>query len=102
MEESLRACRSSCSTRAENRSICAVSSPISWYAPASRTASSAAGRADSSSAEGTPGTAGTTGNDHHFGQLINNPPRRVASHPPPATTPSHSRRAQEHLLTGKR
>ena len=80
VEESLRACRSSCSTRAESRSICAVSPPISRYASASRTASSAAGKADSSSAEGTPGTAGTPGNDHHPGQLINNQPRRVASH----------------------
>src|SRR5260370_338859 len=56
-----------------------VSSPITRYASASRAASSAAGKADSSSAEGIPGTSGTTGNDHHSGQLVNNPPRRVAS-----------------------
>jgi len=87
VEESLRACRSSSSTRAESRPICAVSRPacavssaISRYASASRTASSAAGTAESSSAEGTPGTPVTPGNDHHSGQLINNPPRRVVSY----------------------
>src|SRR5450759_3793936 len=64
VDESLRACRSSSSTRAASRSICAVSSPISRYASASRTASSAAGRADSSSAEGR-AASDTTGNDHH-------------------------------------
>ena len=46
-------------------------------APASRTASPAAGSADSSSAEGRPGTADTTGNDHHSSPPINNAPRRV-------------------------
>ena len=51
MDESLPACRSSCSTRAENRSICAACPAISQYASASRTASSTAGSADSSSAE---------------------------------------------------
>lgn len=77
--ESLRACRSSCST-------CAVSSPVSQYASASRAASSAAGRADNSSSEGTPGAAGTSGNDHHAGQAIKHPPRRVSRASPPATT----------------
>src|ERR1022692_2909862 len=86
VDESLRACRSRSSTRAESRSICAVSSAISRYASASRTASSAAGRADSSSVEGTPGTPVTPGNDHHSGQPVNNPPRRVASHPLAVTT----------------
>jgi hypothetical protein len=99
VDESWRARRSRSSTRADSRSICAVSSPISRHASASRTASSAAGRADSSSADGIPGTAGTHGNDHHSGQLINNPPRQVASHPLSATTPSpatgrkHTRRS---------
>ena len=95
VDESLRACRSNSSTRADKRSTCAasrpacaVSSAISRYASASRTASSAAGRADSSSAEGTPGTPVTPGNDHHSGQPINNPPRRVASHPPAVTAPT--------------
>ena len=76
--------RSSSSTRAESRSFsavsrstCPVSSAISRYAPASRTASPAAGSADSSSAEGRPGTADTTGNDHHSSPPINNAPRRV-------------------------
>ena len=41
------------STRADSPSTCAVSSPISRYASASRAASSAGGSADSSSAEGT-------------------------------------------------
>jgi Lsr2 len=80
VEESLPACRSNCPTRAESRSICAVSSPISRYASASRAASSAAGRADSSSAEGKPGAAGTTGNHHYPGPPVNIRPRRVASH----------------------
>ena len=86
MDESLRACRSSCSTRAESRPACAVSSPISRYASASRAASSAAGRACNSSAEGRRGTAGTTGNDHHSGPPVNNRPR--ASPAAPATTPA--------------
>ena len=77
VEESRRACRSSCSTRA-------VSSAISRYASASRAASSACGSAESSSAEGTPGTSGTTGNHRHPGPPVNNPPRRVA-----ATRPTH-------------
>ena len=97
VDESWRARRSSSSTRAESRSFsavsrstCPVSSAISRYAPASRTASPAAGSADSCSAEGRPGTADTTGNDHHSGPPINNAPRRVtrrrhdlAGHDPP-------------------
>jgi hypothetical protein len=100
VDESLRACHSSSSTRPDKRSTCearrpacAVSSAISWYASASRTASSAAGRADSSFAEGTPGTAGTTGNDHHSGQPINNPARRVATHRPQSQPPTQGRPA---------
>jgi hypothetical protein len=46
--------------------------------PASRTASPAAGSADSCSAEGRPGTADTTGNDHHSSPPISNAPRRVS------------------------
>jgi hypothetical protein len=56
---------------------CPVSSAISRYTPASRTASPAADSADSCSAEGRPGTVDTTGNDHHSGPPINNAPRRV-------------------------
>ena len=51
-DESRPARRSRSSTRAR-------SCPISWYASASRAASSACGSADSSSAESTPGTSGT-------------------------------------------
>ena len=87
VDESLRPCRSSSSTRADkcstctdSRPACAVSAAISRYASVSRTASSAAGRPDSSSAEGTPVT---TGNDHHSSQPVNNPARRGASHLPP-------------------
>ena len=89
MDESLRACRSSSSTRAESRVTCTVSSAISWYASASRAASTAAGRTNSSSSEGTPGTAGTPGNDHHSGQPVNNP--APACRQPP--TGSHHARA---------
>ena len=95
VEESLPACRSSCSTRAASCSFRAASSPISRYASASRAASSAAGRADSSSALGIPGAAGTPRNDHYPGQLIKHPPRRVASHHAQPSRRSHS-------LTGKR
>ena len=70
VEESLPAWRSSSPTRSAKRSTCPVSPAISWYASASRCASTAAGRADSSSAEGAPGTADTPGNDHHYGQPV--------------------------------
>ena len=88
VDESLGARRSSCPIRAESRSTCAVSSPISRYASASRTASSAAGRADSSSAEGTPATADTTDNDHHSGQPVNNLPPACRQSPTASHQPS--------------
>ena len=89
VDESLAACRSSCSTRA-------VSSAISRYASASRAASSACGNAESSSAEGTPDTSGTTGNHHHPGPPVNNPPRRVA-----AIRPTHPATSDNTLTLGE-
>ena len=82
VDESFAAWRSSCPTLAARRSFCAVSSAISRYASASRAASSAAGRAESSSAEGTPGTPDTTAHDHHSGPSVKQPTRRVAACPP--------------------
>jgi hypothetical protein len=78
VDESFPALRSSCPTRSASRSFCAVSSPISRYASASRAASSTAGRAESSSAEGTSDTPATTANDHHYDPRVNNSARRVA------------------------
>ena len=52
-DESFPACRSSCPTRADSPSTCAVNSPINRYASASRAADSATGSADRSSAERT-------------------------------------------------
>ena len=75
------------------------SSAISRYASASRTASSAGGRADSSSAEGTPGTPVTPGNDQHSGQPVSNQHRRVTSHPPAATVPAQGRPAPRHQVS---
>ena len=71
-------CTASCSTRAGACSARAVSSPITWYAPASRAASSARCRADSSAAGGTPGRPGAAGNHPHPGPPVSNAPRRVA------------------------
>src|SRR5437660_4896245 len=84
VDEYFPASHSSRPTRAASSSFRAVSSPISRYAPASSAASSAAGRADSSSSDGTPGAADTPGNDHHPCQMIKHPPRRVAASHRPA------------------
>ena len=86
VEESLRACRSRSPTRAcktvtcaDSSPACAVSTTISRYASASRTASSECGSAARSSVEGTPGTSGTTGNHHHHDPPVNHPQRRVTA-----------------------
>ena len=79
MDESLRACRSSSSTRADKRSSCAVSAPPARSAPDQPVRLRQPDRQLSGRqsrqllAEGTPATV-TTGNDHHSGQPINNLP----------------------------
>ena len=75
-------CAARSSARAASCPTRAVSSPITRYASASRAASSPAGRADSSSTEGTPGAPDTTGNHHHPSPPVNHPPRRFAASQP--------------------
>jgi hypothetical protein len=68
-------------------------------ASASRTASSAAGRADSSSAEGIPGTPVTPGNDHHSGPPVNNPaPASRNPHTPAAVRETQQPRSLQGQL----